>query len=44
MSKSLDDYKFATGDTPEDSPKQEPDPYVDAEDVGIERILGAKEW
>lgn len=43
MSKSLADYKSVLEDTPEDSPKDEEDPYVSIEEAGIERVLKAKE-
>ena len=43
MSKNLDEYKSVGEGTPEDSPKQDPDPYLDASEVGIDRILEAKE-
>jgi hypothetical protein len=43
MSKSLDDYKSALEDTPEESKKEEPDPYISMEEAGIEQVLKAKE-
>jgi len=43
MSKSVDEYKSAIEDTPEESKKEDPDPYISMEEAGIERVLKAKE-
>ena len=43
MSRDVDEYKSVTEDTPEDSPKKEEDPYIPIEEVGADRIVGAKE-
>jgi len=43
MSKSLDEYKSAMEDTPEESRSEEPDPYISMDEAGIEQVLKAKE-
>jgi len=43
MSKNLEDYKFAVEDTPEESKKEDPDPYISMDEAGIEQVLKAKE-
>ena len=43
MAKSLEDYKSATDSTPQETLKQESDPYLDLDDAGTEQILKARE-
>jgi len=42
MSKDLGDYVSSTEEAA-DSPKEEPDPYMNAYDVSVDRIVNAKE-
>ena len=42
MSKDLADYVSSTEEY-EDTPEEEPDPYVDVSEVSVEQILKAKE-
>ena len=43
MSKDLSDYKSNTDGTPEESSKQEENPYVSMDEVSIEQLLKTKE-
>ena len=41
MSDSLTEYKDVINDRAEDSPKDDPDPYVSMEEAGVEKIVKA---
>jgi hypothetical protein len=43
MSADATDYRELLGDTPEDSPKEEEDPYISLDEAGIERVVKAKD-
>ena len=43
MAKDLAEYKSVVEETPKDSPKEEPDPYLTIEEAGIDRVLKAEE-
>jgi hypothetical protein len=43
MSKNTEEYKYLLEDTPEESKKEDPDPYISMDEAGIEKVLKAKE-
>ena len=43
MAKSLEEYKSVTEDTPQDSPPQDKDPYLEMDEVTADQIIGAKQ-
>jgi hypothetical protein len=43
MSANLEEYKFATEETPEDQIIEEDDPYIPLDSAGIEQVIRSKE-